>query len=45
MKVLEKVWHSRGIMVFVYLDNFLILGPSKSTVAADVAFVLPTLNQ
>ena len=45
MKVLQIVWHSRGIMIFDYLDDLLILGPSQSMVATDVASVLRTLNQ
>lgn len=32
MKTFERIWRSKGLMVFVYLDDILLLGPSPKTV-------------
>ena len=44
MKTFEKIWRARGIMVFVYLDDILVIGPSRQKVQTDITFVLQTLN-
>ena len=44
MKVLQKVWRSRGIMCFLYLDDILLVGPTPRIVATHLQFMLETLE-
>jgi hypothetical protein len=44
MKVLQKVWRSRGIMCFLYLDDILLVGPTPRIVATHLQFMLETLD-
>jgi hypothetical protein len=43
MKVLEKIWRAKGIFVFVYLDDILVLAPSEKRLARDLSVVVDVL--
>ena len=43
MKVLEKIWRTKGIFVFVYLDDILVLAPSEKRMEKDLGLVVDTL--
>ena len=44
MQTFTKLWRSKGILCFVYLDDILVLGPSPQKVASQTAFMLKTLE-
>ena len=44
MKVLQKIWREKGLLVFVYLDDILVLGTTRDQVANSLAQVLSTLD-
>ena len=43
IKPLEKIWRSQGILIFVYLDDILLLGASKKQVEKHLDVVTTTL--
>ena len=43
MKVLEKIWRAKGLFVFVYLDDILVLAPSEKRLARDLSVVVDVL--
>ena len=45
MGTFEKLWRQRGMLVFVYLDDILILGATQKQVQKDLLFVVKTLLQ
>ena len=40
MKVLEKKWRSQGIICFIYLDDILLLGPTKKLVQKHLLILI-----
>ena len=44
MKVFLKKWRSAGIVVYIYLDDILLLGSSAAMVARDLAILLADLR-
>ena len=45
MKVPLKTWRQRGLIIFVYLDDILILGKTKGQAKKSVDIVLQTLQE
>ena len=43
MRVLEKRWHAKGMLVFVYLDDIILLGETASRVRAELQKILKDL--
>lgn len=43
MKTFEKKWRSKGIMVFIYLDDILVLGSTPRQVEKHLDVVVPDL--
>jgi hypothetical protein len=43
MRVLQKLWRSKGLMAFVYLDDIILIGSSESLVKRQLQFMLETL--
>jgi hypothetical protein len=44
MKVLQRKWRSKGLLIFVYLDDLLLIGVSQSQVQALLQEVLRDLD-
>ena len=44
MKVFAKLWRTRGILCFIYLDDILVLNSSPAAVKKDLEFILQTLE-
>jgi hypothetical protein len=44
MKTFQTKWRKLGIMVFIYLDDILIIGPNPHHVTKNLAIVLGDLN-
>jgi len=40
MRTLEKKWRSQGIIVFIYLDDILLLGATRSLVEKHLAIII-----
>lgn len=45
MKVFLKRWRSQGMLIFIYLDDILLLGGSKTQVARHLATILKDLKE
>ena len=43
MKPLQKIWRSKGLMVFVYLDDIILLAPSETQARKGLLELLETL--
>ena len=43
MKVLEKIWRKKGFLVFIYLDDILLLAPTEKQARSQVAVLVDTL--
>ena len=44
MKVLQKLWRTRGILCFLYLDDILIVNKNKLTLKTELEYMLQTLE-
>ena len=44
MKVLSRIWRKKGILVFVYLDDLLVIAKTPLTLKRDLQTVLKTLE-
>jgi hypothetical protein len=45
MKPLQKLWRSRGLMVFVYLDDIIVFGSTRGLVEKHLHLMVDTLVQ
>ena len=45
MGVFSKKWRKKGIMVYIYLDDILVLNTTKKGVEKDLALILKDLSQ
>ena len=45
MKVLQKIWRKKGMLVFVYLDDILVLGTTAQQTQKHLDMVLETLEE
>ena len=45
MKPLERIWRSQGIIVFVYLDDILLVGQTQCQVQSHLKILLDTLKK
>jgi hypothetical protein len=44
LKPLQKLWRSKGLMVFVYLDDIILFGSTENMVKKQLKFLLETLD-
>ena len=45
MKTSQKRWRARGFLVFIYLDDIVLLGESASMVKSSLKVLLEELDQ